>query len=80
MIIKVFGPGCKKCEILKQTIETAVNDLGLQNVEVEKISDINEMIEAGVMSSPAWTIDNKIKTEGSVPSLQEIKNFLQQEL
>ena len=79
MIIKVFGPGCKKCETLKQNVEAAINDLGMENVEIKKISDINEMVEAGIMSSPTLMIDGEIKTEGKLPSVQEIKDLLEKE-
>jgi small redox-active disulfide protein 2 len=79
MLIKVFGPGCKKCEILKQNVEAAISDLGMKNVEVKKISDINEMIEAGIMSSPTLMIDGEIKTEGKLTSIQEIKDLLKKE-
>lgn len=76
MNIKIFGPGCAKCEKLTGNVEEAVSQLNLDNVEIEKISDIGKMVEEGIMSSPTLMVDGVIKFSGNIPSIEEIKKIL----
>jgi len=55
----------------------AIEELGSEAV-VEKVQDINEIISRGVFSTPAVAIDGKIVVSGRIPSLEEVKKFLQQ--
>jgi small redox-active disulfide protein 2 len=73
--ILVLGPGCPKCEKLKKEVETAAKDLGM-DYELTKITDINEMMQYGVMSTPALVVDGKVKVVGKVPSVDELKKML----
>jgi len=73
--ILVLGPGCSKCEKLKKEVETAAKDLGL-DYELTKITDINEMMQYGVMSTPALVVDGKVKVVGRVASGDELKKML----
>ncbi len=76
MNIKIFGQGCAKCEKLTGNVEEAVSQLNLDNVEIEKISDIGKMVEEGIMSSPTLMVDGVIKFSGNIPSIEEIKKIL----
>lgn len=76
MEIKVLGPGCASCNKLEKIVEEAVKELGM-NDPVQKVSDIQEMLSYGVMSTPALVLDGKVKFSGRVPSKDEIKKFLQ---
>jgi small redox-active disulfide protein 2 len=60
---------------LKKEVETAAKDLGL-DYELTKITDINEMMQYGVMSTPALVVDGKVKVVGKVPSVDELKKML----
>ncbi len=75
MIIKIFGPGCVKCESLIKNTRKAINDIGL-SCEIEKISDIDSMVEEGIMATPALMIDDKVVSSGRLPSVEEIKIWL----
>jgi protein-disulfide isomerase len=44
--------------------------------ELAKITDINEMMQYGVMSTPALVVDGKVKVVGKVPSVDELKKML----
>jgi len=76
MIIKVLGPGCSNCKKVLQATETAVKDL---NVEAELIyvTDLSEIAKTGLMRTPGLIINNKIVSYGKVPSIDEIKEFIQ---
>ncbi len=76
MKIKIFGPGCPKCENLTKNVREAVNQLSLEDVEIEKVSEIEKMAEEGIMSVPALMIDGSVKSSGSIPSVVEIKNWI----
>lgn len=76
MEIKVLGPGCANCNKLGKIVEEAVKELGISD-PVQKVSDIQEMLSYGVMSTPALVIDGKVKFSGRVPSKEEVKKYLQ---
>ena len=76
MKIQVLGTGCKKCTNLAAAVQEAANELGL-DYEFEKVTDIMKIMEAGVMLTPALTVDGKVKLSGKVPSVEELKTLLQ---
>jgi small redox-active disulfide protein 2 len=76
MKIQVLGTGCQKCEKLAENAAAAALALGL-DFELEKISDINQIMAFGVMLTPALAIDGEVKMAGKVPSADEIKQLLQ---
>lgn len=73
--IEVIGPGCSKCKTLETAARDAVAKLGL-SCEVSKISDMGEIIERGVMATPALAVDGKIVSTGRVLSAAEIEKIL----
>lgn len=75
MQILVLGTGCPKCEKLKKNVEAVVEELGL-NAEIDKVTDIQEMMRYGVMTTPALVVDGELKAAGKVPSVAELKKLL----
>ena len=73
--IQILGTGCPKCKKLAEKTEAAAKDLGIQ-YEIEKITDINEIMKFGVMVTPALAVDGQVKLAGKVPSVEEVKNLL----
>lgn len=73
--IQVLGPGCAKCEELARLTKQAVAALGL-DCEVEKVTDIQKIMQAGIMITPALIVDGAVKSSGKVPSLEQIKTML----
>lgn len=78
MIIKILGSGCPKCQKLEQNAKKAVEELGLKDVELEHIYDIDKIVEMGVALTPAIMIDGEIKAAGRIPEVEEIKGWLQE--
>jgi small redox-active disulfide protein 2 len=76
MKIQVLGPGCAKCTKLMDTATAAAKELGL-DCEIEKISDLNQIMSFGVMMTPGLVVDGEVKCVGKVPSLEEMKKMLQ---
>ena len=73
--IQILGTGCPKCKKLAESAEAAAGELGAE-VEIEKVTEINEIMKFGVMMTPALAIDGQVKTVGKVPSPDEIKSML----
>ncbi|MGB2762604.1 MAG: thioredoxin family protein [Minisyncoccales bacterium] len=76
MKIKILGSGCPNCQKLEANAKQAVEDLGLKDIKIEHIFDIDKIIEYGVMSAPAIVLDNKVKAAGRIPDVEEIKSWL----
>lgn len=75
MKVQVYGTGCAKCSMLEKAAKDAVKELGA-NAEVVKVSDINEIVEAGVLATPGFAVDGEMKSMGRVPSADEIKKWI----
>jgi len=75
MKIQILGTGCPKCKKLAENTETAARALGVEYT-IEKVTDINEITNFGVMMTPALVVDGEVKCVGKAPSTDEIKKFL----
>lgn len=75
MKIQILGTGCPKCKKLAENAEAAAKALGVGH-EIVKITNIDEIVEFGVMMTPALAIDGDVKAVGKVLSTDEIKKFL----
>ena len=75
MEIKVLGTGCPKCKTLEKLTKDAVQKLGLV-AEVSKVEDIVEIMNYGVMRTPALVINKKIVLSGRIPSETELNEIL----
>jgi len=73
--LQILGTGCPKCKMLAELTETTAKDLGIE-YEIEKVTDINEIMKYGVMMTPALAVDGQVKVVGKVPSAEEIKKML----
>ncbi|HDP26003.1 MAG TPA: thioredoxin family protein [Deltaproteobacteria bacterium] len=73
--IKILGTGCAKCTKLTTNAETAAKSLGIE-YEIEKVQDINEIMNYGVMTTPALVVDGEVKAVGKVPSPADIEKLL----
>ena len=75
MKIQILGTGCPKCKKLAELTEKAAKELGME-YELIKVTQINDIMNFGVMSTPALAVDGMVKFAGRVPSVEEIKNYL----
>ena len=75
MQIQVLGSGCPTCKKLFELTKQAVGELKLK-VEVEYITDIQKILEMGLMSSPVLAVDGKAVLVGSVPNIEKIKEII----
>lgn len=75
MEIKVFGPGCARCSQTEQVVKDVLSAKGI-TASVIKVSDMKEMMMAGIMSTPGVAIDGVIKSTGKIPSKEEVASWL----
>lgn len=75
MEIKVLGTGCARCKSLEKVTTKAVNELNL-DATIEKVEDIQKIMEYAVMRTPALVINEKVVITGQVPKISELKDIL----
>lgn len=75
MKIQILGTGCAKCIKLAENAQKAAIEKGIP-FEIEKITDINKIMDFGVMFTPGLAIDGEVKSVGKVLSVEEIKKML----
>lgn len=75
MNIKVLGAGCKTCHKQYEIVEEAVKSIGL-SVEVEYITDMEKIMEYGVMSMPAIVVDEKVVAQGKLLKKADVVRLL----
>jgi len=73
--IQVLGSGCPTCKKLFELTKQAMQELGI-NTEVEYITDIQKIVEMGVMQSPVLAINGKPVMTGSVSDVEKIKKII----
>jgi len=74
--IQILGTGCPRCKRLTHNAEAAARALGLEH-EIEKVTDLREIMRFGVALTPALVVDGEVKVAGTVPSADEIKALLE---
>lgn len=75
--IKVLGSGCKNCHSLLEATKEATHKIGL-NIEVEYITDMEKIMEYGVMSMPALVVNEQIASMGKVLKASDVEKLLRQ--
>ena len=75
MEIKIFGPGCQRCEQTEKNAADALKELGME-ANVVHVRDLKEIISHGIMMTPGLAIDEKVVCTGRIPSVEEIKKWI----
>jgi small redox-active disulfide protein 2 len=73
--IQILGTGCAKCLKLAETADAAARQLGIA-YEIQKVTEIRQIMGFGVMITPAMVVDGVVKVSGKVPSVEEVKALL----
>ncbi len=75
MKIEVLGPGCPKCMSMEQNVKKALAELAVQ-ADVQKVTDIQEIVQRGILSTPALVIDGKVVLQGKNPTVAQLKTVI----
>ena len=74
MKVEIMGPGCPKCRKTEELIAETVRKLGV-DADIIHITDLNEIIDRGVMMTPAVFIDGIKKIEGRIPTEAQVRQW-----
>jgi small redox-active disulfide protein 2 len=75
MKIEILGSGCAKCKSVEKLVRNVVDELGIQ-ADIIKIEDLQEIINRGIIMTPAVFIDGEAKIVGRIPTADELKKLL----
>lgn len=73
--VQILGTGCPKCQLLEQHAREAIAELGLE-AELVKVSEVDDIMEMGVMMTPALAVDGEVKSVGKVLTKDQVKAYL----
>jgi small redox-active disulfide protein 2 len=76
--VQVLGPGCPSCQKLASLVEETAREIGVE-CEIEKVTDIEQIVSCGVMATPALVVDGKVLVTGRVPTGEEVKKLLSEQ-
>ena len=76
MKIEILGSGCAKCKSVEKLVRNIVEELGIQ-ADIVKVEDLQEIVNRGIMMTPAVFIDGEAKIVGRVPTADELRKLLQ---
>jgi len=75
MIIKILGTGCAKCKKLEENARQAISEAGIDGT-IEKVTDLDKIMDYGVMMTPALVIDDNVLARGKLLSVSDIKALI----
>lgn len=73
--VKIYGPGCKRCDKTEALVKEAAARLGLE-IDIEKVSDARSIAMAGVISTPGLSIDGTLVHTGGLPDAAKLEAWL----
>ncbi len=77
--IKILGIGCPKCRKLEEKVKEIVM---LNNItaNVEKVTNVNDMMKYNIMMTPGLVINEILKSTGNIPKDEQILNWIKEEM
>lgn len=79
MVIKILGTGCPRCKKLEEQVRKVLNENKI-DAEVVKVTQIDEMMEYGIMATPGLVINEKLKSSGILPKEEQILDWIKEEI
>lgn len=75
MKVKILGTGCPKCKKLEKIARDAISENDI-DAEIEKVTEMKDILSYNVMMTPALVIDEEVKSSGKIPNKDEILEWL----
>lgn len=75
MKVQIYGTGCARCNSLEKVAKQAIKDMGI-DAEVVKVTDVGQIVEAGILAMLGFAVEGEVKSMGRVPSPDEIKKWI----
>ncbi|MBN1466801.1 TM0996/MTH895 family glutaredoxin-like protein [candidate division KSB1 bacterium] len=76
MQVKVLGTGCPKCIALEERVKKVAEQNGIR-IELEKVTNITDIMRCGVMMTPGLVVAGEVKSVGRIPSEEQILAWIQ---
>jgi len=73
--IKVVGSGCPNCQKLEELCRAIVNENNI-DAEIEKITDVNQFAELGILMTPGLLLNNKLMSSGKIPAKSTLTHWI----
>ena len=73
--IHILGTGCARCEQLAANAHAAANEIG-KEFTLEKVSDISQILQFGVLRTPALVVNGQVRCSGTASNVEEIRAIL----
>lgn len=73
--VKVLGSGCRNCEVTAKAIAQAAKEAGVE-IELEKVTDLAQILSFGILSTPGVVIDGKVVHSGGVPGPDQVRAWI----
>jgi small redox-active disulfide protein 2 len=77
--IKILGIGCPKCRKLEEKVKEVVSANNI-TAEVEKVTDVKDVMKYNIMMTPGLVINEKLKSSGNIPKDEQILNWINEEM
>ena len=74
--LQILGTGCPKCQKLAELTERAAQELGIE-YELEKVTDLNDIMNFGIIMTPGLAVDGEVKVVGKIPDFNDLKKMLE---
>jgi small redox-active disulfide protein 2 len=78
MKIKILGVGCSRCKKLEENVKKIVTQNNI-DTEIEKVTDIQEMMKYGILATPGLVINEKLKSSGIIPKDEQVLSWIMEE-
>ncbi|MBL7128799.1 MAG: thioredoxin family protein [Ignavibacteria bacterium] len=78
MVIKILGVGCNRCRKLEQQVKDLVTEKNIDTT-IEKVTNIDDMMKYGIMTTPGLVINDKLKSTGILPKNEQILKWIEEE-
>jgi small redox-active disulfide protein 2 len=76
MQVKVLGTGCPKCKFLEERVTKVATENNIK-IDLQKVTDINDIMSYGIMMTPGLVVEGDVKSAGKIPSDEQILSWLQ---
>jgi len=73
--IKVLGSGCANCKRLEQITRKVVDSLAV-DANIEKVTDYQEIVDLGVITTPELIVNGEVVSSGRIPSETEVTDWI----
>ena len=77
MIVKVLGVGCAKCKTLEKKLQDLKTKHNL-NIEIEKVTELDDIIALGVMMTPGLIVNDQVKSTGKIPKDEDLLKWIRE--